>query len=89
MQSTNAPLGDDETGMGQFALSASGTLLYASGDRYPTTTSVLTRVDRKGAETRLAEIAGGLGGARLDSAGARIVAQQNRGRRPEQRPLAV
>ena len=74
MQSTNAPNGMDETGMGQFALSASGTLLYASGDRYPTATSVLMRVDRKGAETKLAEITGSLVGARLDSAGARVVA---------------
>ena len=58
MQSTNAPNSGDETGMGQFALSASGTLLYASGDRYPTATTVLMRVDRKGAETKLAEITG-------------------------------
>ena len=74
MQSTNAPVGGDETGMGQFALSASGTLLYASGDRYPTETTFLMRVDRKGAETKLAEIPGSLFYARLDSAGARVAA---------------
>jgi Tol biopolymer transport system component len=74
MQSTNATNAYEETGMGQFALSASGTLLYASGDRYPTPTSFLMRVDRKGAETKLAEITGAFVGARLDSPGARLVA---------------
>ena len=89
MQSTNAPNGRDETGMGQFALSASGTLLYASGDRYPTATSVLMRVDRKGAETKLAEIPGSAcrrppGFSRRPCGGL-----QNRGRQPQQRHLAV
>ena len=89
MQSTNAPNGVDETGMGQFALSASGTLLYASGDRYPTATSVLMRVDRKGAETKLAEITGSLAGVRLDSAGARVVAFKTGDGSRSQRHLAV
>ncbi len=89
MQSTNAPTGGDETGMGQFALSASGTLLYASGDRYPTETSFLMRVDRKGAETKLAEIPGTpcrrpSGFSRRPCGGL-----QNRGRQPRQRHLAV
>jgi hypothetical protein len=60
--------------MGQFALSASGMLLYAAGDRYPTLTSTLVRVDRKGAETALAEIKANLGGLRLSPSGTRVVA---------------
>jgi Tol biopolymer transport system component len=74
MQSTNALNSGQETGMGQFALSASGVLLYASGDRYPTRASTLVRVDRKGAETKLAEIQGTLFGLRLSPSGARVVA---------------
>jgi eukaryotic-like serine/threonine-protein kinase len=75
MQSTNAPNGGEETGMGQFALSASGILIYASGDGYPVPTTTLVRVDRKGAETKLAaEISGALGGLRLSSSGSRVVA---------------
>jgi len=64
MQSINAPFSGDETGMGQFALSASGTLLYALGGRYPTGATTLVRVDRKGVETKLAEIKGSLAGLR-------------------------
>lgn len=74
MHSTNAPNSSDEVGMGQFALSASGLLLYASGDRYPTATSNLVRVDRKGVETKLAEIKGSLAGLRLASSDSRVVA---------------
>ena len=73
MQSTNAPNSSAETGMGQFALSASGTLIYASGDRYPTPTSTLVRVDRKGAETKLAEIKGNIASLRLSPSGSRVV----------------
>jgi len=74
MQSTNAVGPQYETGMGQFALSASGVLVYASGDRYPTPTSILLRVDRKGVDTRLAEVKGYLAGLRLSSSGSRVVA---------------
>jgi serine/threonine protein kinase len=73
MQSTNETNSNDETGMGQFALSASGTLLYAAGDRNPTTTSILVSVDRKGGETKVAEVRGMLVGLRLSSSGARVV----------------
>lgn len=59
--------------MGQFALSASGTLLYAPGDRNPTTTSILVSVDRKGVETKLAEDKWMLIGFRVSSSGARVV----------------
>jgi serine/threonine-protein kinase len=74
MQSTNASNGLRETGMGQFALSSSGMLLYAPGDRYPTRTTALVRVDRTGAETTLAEITGGLVGLRLSPSGTRLLA---------------
>jgi serine/threonine-protein kinase len=74
MQSTNAPNAFEETGMGQFALSASGTLIYASGDRYPTPSSTLVRVDRKGAETKLAEVRGRTEGIRIWRSESRLVA---------------
>ena len=73
MQSTNAPNGADETGMGQFALSATGTLVYASGSRFPTGNSTLVRVDRKGDETKLAETKGSLLGIRISPDGSRAV----------------
>src|SRR6516164_1018732 len=74
MQSTNAANSFEETGMGQFALSASGTLIYASGDRYPTPSSTLVRVDRKGAETKLAEVRGRTEGIRIWRSESRLVA---------------
>jgi serine/threonine-protein kinase len=74
MQSTNAANSFEETGMGQFALSASGTLIYASGDRYPTPSSTLVRVDRKGAETKLAEVRGSTVGIRISPSGSSLVA---------------
>ncbi|MEO8096057.1 MAG: protein kinase [Acidobacteriota bacterium] len=74
MQSTNAPHTAHETGMGQFSLSASGTLVYASGGRFPTVATTLVRVDRKGAETKLAEIKGYLVGLRVPSDGSRMLA---------------
>lgn len=74
MQSTNAPNGNDETGMGQFAISDSGILIYASGDRYPTPSSTLVRVDRKGTETKLAEVKGDTYGIRISPSGSRLLA---------------
>jgi serine/threonine-protein kinase len=49
MHSLNTPNGADETAAGQFAVSTSGTLLYASGGISPNTESSLVWVDRKGA----------------------------------------
>ena len=74
MQSTNAPNGNDETGMGQFAISDSGILIYASGDRYPTPSSTLVRVDRKGTDTKLAEVKGDTYGIRISPSGSRLLA---------------
>ena len=76
MQSTNASNSNDETGMGQFALSASGTLIYAPGDRFPTMTSILVSVDRKGVETKLAEVKGWMDGLHVSSSGSRVVADR-------------
>ncbi len=74
MQATNAGNGNDETGMGQFAVSGSGTLLYASGGIYPTPAASLVRVDRKGKETKLADIQGALFGVRISPDGSRVAA---------------
>jgi len=49
MQSLNTPNGADETAAGQFAVSTSGTLVYASGGISPNRESTLVWVDRKGA----------------------------------------
>jgi serine/threonine-protein kinase len=53
MQAVNAPNFGDETGAGQFAVSRSGTLLYAVGGIGPIRQSVLVWVDRGGAVTPL------------------------------------
>ena len=78
MQSINAPVGTSETGMGQFALSTSGTLIFAAGDRFPSPASTLLRVNRKGGETKLAQFAGALIGLRLSPSGSRAVVAQTR-----------
>ena len=52
----NTPNSDDETGAGQFAVSASGTLLYAVGGVSPMRKSAPTWVDRSGAAEPLAAV---------------------------------
>ena len=47
MQAVNSPNGDDETGSGQFALSRTGTLVYAAGGVHSSVESSLVWVDRK------------------------------------------
>jgi eukaryotic-like serine/threonine-protein kinase len=49
MQAINASNGNDETGAGQFALSASGTLVYAAGGPFSLQQDSLVWVDRTGA----------------------------------------
>ena len=56
MQAVNAPNFGDETGAGQFAVSRSGTLLYALGGIGPVRQSVLVWVDRGGAVTPLGTV---------------------------------
>jgi eukaryotic-like serine/threonine-protein kinase len=53
MQSINMPNSGVETGMGQFAISTSGNLLYASGGVASLDAATLERVDRKGIEAEL------------------------------------
>jgi serine/threonine-protein kinase len=53
MQSINMPLTGEETGMGQFAVSTSGNLVYASGGVAQLPRGTLVRVDRKGVATEL------------------------------------
>ena len=53
MQAVNEPNSDFETGMGQFAISASGNLVYASGGIYPPRLETLVSVDRKGVQTEM------------------------------------
>jgi serine/threonine-protein kinase len=53
MQSVNASDAFYESGIGQFAISASGTLVYASGGIHRTPDASLVRVDRKGTTTDL------------------------------------
>jgi serine/threonine-protein kinase len=59
MQAINAPNSADETGAGQFAVSASGTLLYATGGVGRPLESTWVWVDRKGAEQPLNAIPAG------------------------------
>jgi eukaryotic-like serine/threonine-protein kinase len=49
MQGINAPNGGDETGAGQFAISASGTLVYAAGGISPNLLRSMVWLDRHGA----------------------------------------
>ena len=73
MQSVNTPNTDDETGAGQFVVSNSGTLLYATGGISPVLTSRLVWVDRKGAVTPLANaLEGSYSNARISPDGQKI-----------------
>jgi serine/threonine-protein kinase len=53
MQSINMDSVDLESGIGQFAISRSGNLIYADGGVHPLFSSTLVRVDRKGVATPL------------------------------------
>ena len=73
MQSVNTPNTDDETGAGQFVVSNSGTLLYATGGISPALTGKLVWVDRKGAVTPLANaLEGSYSNARISPDGQKI-----------------
>ena len=73
MQSVNTPNTDDETGAGQFVVSNSGTLLYATGGISPVLTGKLVWVDRKGAVTPLANaLEGSYSNARISPDGQKI-----------------
>jgi len=55
MQAVDTISTGSETGMGQFAVSSTGNLIYASGGIYQKPVFTLVRVDRKGAMTELSE----------------------------------
>jgi Tol biopolymer transport system component len=59
MQGLNAPNGGDETGAGQFAVSASGTLLYVVGGIGPIRASSLMWVNRAGVAQPVAAVPDG------------------------------
>jgi serine/threonine-protein kinase len=71
MQSVNASMDFYESGIGQFAVSASGTLVYATGGIYRTPDATLVRVDRKGTITDL-NLKGLAFGLRLSPDGRRL-----------------
>jgi Tol biopolymer transport system component len=79
MQGINAPNGFDETGAGQFAVSQSGTLLYATGGINPVVQRRLVWLDRKGVEHPTMVPAGPLLSPRLSPDNQKIVALQRRG----------
>ena len=80
MQGLNAISGADETGAGQFTVSASGTLLYAAGGIGPIRESSMVWVDRTGVAQPLAAVpAGQYMSPRLSPNGKRIAVQVRRG----------
>jgi Tol biopolymer transport system component len=80
MQGLNALSGADETGAGQFTVSASGTLLYATGGIGPIRESSMVWVDRTGGAQPLAAVpAGQYMSPRLSPDGKKIAVQVRRG----------
>jgi serine/threonine protein kinase len=72
MQAVNEPNRGYETGMGQFAASASGNLIYAIGGIHPPYIKTLLRVDRNGKETELNAPRGVYGIPRVSPDGRRL-----------------
>jgi serine/threonine-protein kinase len=72
MQAAHTSARDAETGMGQFAISASGNLIYAAGGISPGFVETLLRVDQKGRETELNVPKGPYGVVRIASDGQRM-----------------
>ncbi len=77
MQAVNRPYPGYETGMGQFAASASGNLIYATGGIHPPHLTTLLRVDRNGKETELNAPKGVYGGPRVSPDGRRLALFKN------------
>jgi len=78
MQSVNMPNGGYENGMGQYAVSASGDLIYVPGGVSPSFLYSLVRVDRKGVETEIGAPKAGYGGPRVSPDGQRLVTGRGR-----------
>jgi serine/threonine-protein kinase len=77
MQSQHMANFDFESGLGQFATSASGNLVYVPGGIAPPFTQTLFRVDRKGTETKLNAPSGAYVGGRLSPDGQRLAITKN------------
>ena len=72
MQAVNTPYLGTESGIGQFAVSSTGTLIYALGGIYQKPVLTLVRVDRKGAVTELSERRARYWGLRLSPDGQKL-----------------
>jgi serine/threonine-protein kinase len=72
MQAVDEPNMGFESGLGQFAVSRTGTLLYASGGTFPRSMGSLTRLDRNGAITELSPKRAETYGLRLSLDGRRF-----------------
>ena len=75
MQSVAANSSDYESGIGQFAVSRLGTLVYAGGGIYPPVTGSMVRLDRSGAAVDL-NFKDAAFGLRLSPDGRRLVASR-------------
>jgi serine/threonine protein kinase/Tol biopolymer transport system component len=78
MQAVNEPNSAYETGMGQFAVSASGNLITASGGIFPPNVYTLLRVDRDGKETEVSAPKGGYLGQRISPDGRKLAVYKPR-----------
>jgi serine/threonine-protein kinase len=78
MQSANMAYGFFESGMGQFAISASGNLVFASGGIAAPWITTLVRRDRKGTETELSAAKGRYHFPHLSPDGQRIAIAKQR-----------
>lgn len=77
MQAINRPNPGYETGMGQFAASASGTLIYATGGIHPPYLKTLLRVDRNGKEAELNTPKGVYGAPRVSPDGDKVAVSKS------------
>jgi serine/threonine-protein kinase len=72
MQSEHMSSDAFESGLGQFAFSVSGNLIFVPGGVEPPVSSALVRVDRKGTETKVNAPSGNYEGGRLSPDGQRL-----------------
>jgi serine/threonine-protein kinase len=73
MQAVDEPNDALESGLGQFAVSRTGTLVYASGGTFPRAKASLIRLDRSGAMTELNPKRAETYGLRISPDGRRVV----------------
>ena len=76
MQAVNEPGSLYETGIGQFAVSASGNLIYASGGIYPPRIARFLRVDRGGKEAEVNAPKGVYVGLRISPDGRKLAVRK-------------